>query len=98
MTSRRCLKKGHCRELLITPSEYDLRRKLNQPWRRCFDYLPKRRTVEVAIDGGRAEELSMIERIERLQSELKLFGLGKSESFQQRHIEIEESRSVEEAA
>src|ERR1051326_2909899 len=54
--------------------------------------------VDVAVDCGRPEELSMVERIERLQPELQLLRFRPPEGFQQRDIRIEHSRPVERPA
>src|SRR5262249_32064507 len=69
--------------------------KLHQPRGRSLDHLPKSTTVTIAIDSSRPEELSVVERVEGLQSKLKLLGLREPEGLEQSEIEIELARSIE---
>ncbi len=52
-------------------SKRKLQRHLHQPWRSCFHHLAEQRVVDIAVHSRRAEELSVIKSIKRLQSELQ---------------------------
>jgi hypothetical protein len=62
---------GEGRALSLPSSKSEFRRQLNQPRRIGTNYSPKSGAANHSIDRSRAEELSVIEGIERLQPELQ---------------------------
>src|SRR5215831_2644106 len=75
--------------------ECNFRCKLHQPWVGRFDDLSKGLAVTVSIDGHGAEKLSVVEGVERLQTELQLFRFAQLEVLQQREIEVHGARAIE---
>src|SRR5579883_104889 len=81
-----------------TRSKQKLDRDLHQARRRGVHYLPEQGGIDTAVHGSRAEELSVIEDVERLQPELKRFGLPQPRGLEQRHIEIQRPRPMKRPA
>ena len=72
----RTLRKGHCAILRTTRMDWvlledELRRQLNLARRHGVDDFAKSGVANVSIDGGGAEELSMVEDVKRLHPELQ---------------------------
>src|SRR5471030_3123621 len=79
-------------------SEGELECDLHQARRGGFYCPAEEIAVVVAIDGRRPEELCVIEGIEGFEPELQCFGFGQAKILQEREIEIQHPRSVEEPA
>jgi hypothetical protein len=71
---------------------------LHEARRHRADDLAEGRVIDVAVNGIRAEELCVIESVERFQTEFEHFGLGEVGIFQQRNIPIVHSRPIKEPA
>jgi hypothetical protein len=71
---------------------------LHEARRHRADDLAEGRVIDVAVNGIRAEELCVIECVERFQTEFEHFGLGEVGIFQQRNIPIVHSRPIKEPA
>lgn len=79
-------------------SELELKSQLHQARRHRADDLSEGRIIDVAVNRVRAEELGMIEGIERFQTEFEHFGFSEFGIFQQSNVPIVHSWSIRETA
>jgi hypothetical protein len=79
----------------ISLSKCELHACLNQPGSRRADDLAEPGTTDVAVNGLRSKELSVIENIEGFEPELEGFRLGQTQVLEKRHIEVLHSGAME---
>lgn len=68
--------------------ERKLQRGLEQSWRSGSHGLRQQRAIDICLHRHRSEEQGVVERVERLQSELRHPGIGEFEGAMKRKVEL----------
>jgi hypothetical protein len=76
-------------------SKHELRSYLNQPGRRRTNDVAERCAANIAVNGLRSKELSVVKNVEGFEPELDRFGFAKPQVLEKRHIEVLYSGAME---